>query len=404
MHKILVVDDDKITHSFIKRALAYKYDIINALSGEQALAELELNHPDVILLDVEMPGMNGYVVCEIIKANPKLSDIPIIFLSARAELRDRLQGFEAGADDYIIKPFHTDELLAKIDILIQYHIQRQELTEQVNEARKTAFIAISSTSDLGQAINFIEKTHRINNFDQLSDAFFTVTRYMDLKCTIMIRAQDEILYFSSTYNTVSPMEAELIANLANESRFYDFGNRTQINFPRISLLIKNMPLDDMERYGRIKDFFPAMLTTADIKISQICSQSAVIDQMRENREAFGLIASLLNHIKTKLNANQKQGVKIMRAMLMELDRNLPAMALIDTQEQYILDRIDHAIEEAHKTISDNQIVNTAFHGVLENLATLLSKQQNLENLFLIPDDEDIKHDDDEGYQMDVELF
>jgi CheY-like chemotaxis protein len=99
MHKILVIDDDKITHAFVKRALANKYVITDTFNGEQGLAELKIQQPEVILLDVEMPGLNGYEVCERIKADEDTAEIPVIFFSARGDLRDRMQGFEAGADD-----------------------------------------------------------------------------------------------------------------------------------------------------------------------------------------------------------------------------------------------------------------------------------------------------------------
>lgn len=403
MHKILVVDDDKITHAFIKRSLIAEYDLTCTFNGDQALQELAQFLPEIILLDVEMPGMNGYEVCEIIKSNPDTADVPVIFLSARGELRDRMLGFEAGADDYIVKPFQPEDLKAKINVLIQYRMRHREIAKQVDEARKTAFIAISSTSDLGQAITFIEKSHTVSNFDQLVSAFFCVIQSMDLKCTIMIKGPEKNLFYSSTHNSVSPIESELVEKLSVEKRFFDFGCRTQINYPNIALLIKNMPLDDMERYGRIKDFFPAMLSTADIKISQIRSQFAVINQLDETQQAFDRITALLETIKSGFESNQKQGIRIMRNMLMELDSQLPRMALEEDQEQYILDRVDKAIEEAHSAISSGQQINTSFSTVLENLKALLSQQQQLQASFLASEIDEGK-DDDEGYEMDVELF
>lgn len=403
MHKILIVDDDKITHAFIKRSLLAEYDLVSTFNGHQALEELQNSVPEIILLDVEMPGMNGYEVCENIKSNPDTTDIPVIFLSARGELRDRMLGFEAGADDYIVKPFQPEDLKAKINVLIQYRLRHREIAQQVDEARKTAFIAISSTSDLGQAITFIEKSHTVSNFDQLVHAFFCVTQSMDLKCTIMIKSPEKNLFYSSTHNSVSPIESELIEKLSVEKRFFDFGCRTQINYPNIALLIKNMPLDDMERYGRIKDFFPAMLSTADIKISQIRSQFAVINQLNETQQAFDRITGLLDTIKSGFESNQKQGIRIMRTMLMELDSQLPRMALEEDQEQYILDRVDKAIEEAHLAISSGQQINTSFSTVLESLKALLSQQQQLQASFLASEIDEGK-DDDEGYEMDVELF
>ena len=403
MHRILIVDDDKITHAFIKRSLLAEYDLISTFNGQQALDELQHSIPEIILLDVEMPGMNGYEVCENIKSNPDTADIPVIFLSARGELRDRMLGFEAGADDYIVKPFQPEDLKAKINVLIQYRLRHKEIAKQVDEARKTAFIAISSTSDLGQAITFIEKSHTVSNFEQLINAFFCVTQSMDLKCTVMIKTPAENLFYSSTHNSVSPIESELVEKLSVEKRFFDFGCRTQINYPNIALLIKNMPLDDMERYGRIKDFFPAMLSTADIKISQLCSQTAVLKQMDETQLAFENITALLDSIKSGLESSQKQGIRIMRNMLMELDTQLPRMALEEDQEQYILDRVDKAIEEAHSAISSTEKINSSFRSVLESLKELLSKQQQLQASFLAAEVDNGK-DEDEGYEMDVELF
>lgn len=403
MHKILVVDDDKITHAFIKRSLVAEYDLTSTFNGEQALEALGRFLPEIILLDVEMPGMNGYEVCERIKSNPDTADVPVIFLSARGELRDRMLGFEAGADDYIVKPFQPEDLKAKIKVLIQYRLRHWEIAQQVDEARKTAFIAISSTSDLGQAITFIEKSHTVNNFDQLVHAFFCVSQSMDLKCTIMIKTPDGNLFYSSSHNSVSPIESELVEKLSVEKRFFDFGCRTQINYPNIALLIKNMPLDDMERYGRIKDFFPAMLSTADIKIAQLCSQAAVLKQLDETQLAFERITGLLDAIKAGLQANQKQGIKVMRSMLMDLDAQLPRMGLEEDQEQYILDRVDKAIEEAHTAISNSEQTNQSFRTVLENLKELLVKQQQLHTMFLAAELDPGK-DEDEGYEMDVELF
>lgn len=93
----------------------------------------------------------------------------------------------------------------------------------------------------------------------------------------------------------------------------------------------------------------------------------------------------------------------MRNMLMELDKQLPRMALEEDQEQYILDRVDKAIEEAHSAISSGQQINTSFSTVLENLKELLSQQQQLQASFLASEIDEGK-DDDEGYEMDVELF
>jgi DNA-binding response OmpR family regulator len=405
MHKILVVDDDKLTHSFIIEALRTRFEFVSVFNAEEALDVIEKIKPSVILLAVEMPKMNGYEACELIKANPQTVSIPIIFLSKRDQLRDRMPGFEAGADECMVKPFHAEDLLAKLNIIIQYQEERQKLTIQINEAQKTAFLAISSSSDLGLAIRFIEEAHQVSSFHQLSIAFFRVTQSMSLNCTLMVNVQDQRVFFSSSYNSVSPMESELITRLSSDKRFIDFGCRTQINYPTISLLIKNMPLDDMERYGRLKDFFPAMLSFADTKITQICSQIALKNQLEELQNAYESISEKLLKVKSALEANQNASIKIMRDMMMELDANISRMALDEEQERYIVNRVDNAIDQVHKAASSNKSINQSFEWVLENLKSVLTSQKQIHDFLEQSEVFGEKEGSSAvGYEMDIELF
>ena len=110
--KILVVDDDENICRLLKMYLANEgFQILVAYDGSKALEYVEKEKVDLIILDVMMPVMDGWDVC---KAVRKISTVPIIMLTARDMLEDKLQGFEAGADDYIVKPFETKELVARV--------------------------------------------------------------------------------------------------------------------------------------------------------------------------------------------------------------------------------------------------------------------------------------------------
>ncbi|MBT4289499.1 MAG: response regulator [Deltaproteobacteria bacterium] len=117
--KILVVDDDPMNLKFLKEILSDEYNIIAALSGEEALEIIFDFMPEILLLDIMMPGIDGYEVCKKIRANEKLANIKILLVSAKAMLNEKLMGYEVGADDYITKPFEHEELLAKIKIFIR---------------------------------------------------------------------------------------------------------------------------------------------------------------------------------------------------------------------------------------------------------------------------------------------
>ena len=108
--KLLIVEDERVIVDMIQSYYQYQYDILTAYSGQEALQK-DGNNPDLILLDINMPDIDGLTVCQKIR---DYITCPILFLTARIESGDKIIGFQAGADDYIVKPFDLDELGARI--------------------------------------------------------------------------------------------------------------------------------------------------------------------------------------------------------------------------------------------------------------------------------------------------
>ncbi len=118
--KILIVDDEKINLDVIVSLLKSNYQTVATKKGDLALKHLEKPPlPDLILLDIMMPGMDGYEVCRKIKKIPKARDIPVIFITAKAEEQDEAKGFQAGAVDYITKPFSPLIVMARVKTHIE---------------------------------------------------------------------------------------------------------------------------------------------------------------------------------------------------------------------------------------------------------------------------------------------
>ncbi len=117
--RILSVDDDELNQTFIAEILGDFCDVQVAMDGEEALAIVDQFKPDVILLDVIMPGMSGYEVCRALRAMPQQARVKIIFTSAKTRPREREEGYVAGGNDYISKPFSYDELVGKVNIFAQ---------------------------------------------------------------------------------------------------------------------------------------------------------------------------------------------------------------------------------------------------------------------------------------------
>jgi two-component system, cell cycle sensor histidine kinase and response regulator CckA len=131
---ILVVDDESDSRTLLTTILtAEGYRVRPADGGELALASIAVERPDLILLDIRMPGLDGFEVCRRLKENPETAPIPLMFLSAIGEVNERVEGFRLGAVDFVGKPFQRDELLARVRTHLELGLLRADLEKQVSE-------------------------------------------------------------------------------------------------------------------------------------------------------------------------------------------------------------------------------------------------------------------------------
>jgi DNA-binding response OmpR family regulator len=134
LEEILVVDDTPANLKLLSQILTDQgYKVRVAVNGAQALASIDLAVPDLILLDVKMPGINGFEVCRQLKANPKTNKVPVIFISALDDLKDKLKGFSVGGVDYISKPFQIEEVKARVESHL--FIRRAQQILEINNKR-----------------------------------------------------------------------------------------------------------------------------------------------------------------------------------------------------------------------------------------------------------------------------
>jgi signal transduction histidine kinase len=156
---ILIVDDivDNL-HMLADMLEVQGHEVHIAMSGTEALEFMEKQKPDLILLDIQMPGMDGYEVCKRVKANENTTDIPVIFLSALNEISDIIKGFDVGGVDYVSKPFQFREVLARVDSQLAVSQQRKEI-EALREHDRQQFNALADLKD-----KFIQGTvHDLKN-------------------------------------------------------------------------------------------------------------------------------------------------------------------------------------------------------------------------------------------------
>ncbi|WP_460231907.1 response regulator transcription factor [Aurantivibrio plasticivorans] len=399
--KVLVIDDDKITHKVISKALLDKFDVYSAFDGKAGILEASQESPQVILLDVEMPGMNGYEVCDALKNQASTKDIPVVFLSSRSSLRERMLGYEVGADDYLTKPASAEIIQAKLKKLTERVELQTELSTKAKSAEQTALQAIAGSSELGKAIRFVESSFSLTSYSELASKLFELLEGLGLKCCLLFKTDAGDECFTQGRGVASPLEQDLMKMLHSEQRFYDFGCRTQVNYPSVALLVKNMPLDNRENYGRIKDLIPFVLAASDEKVRILNTEHALREQAANLSRSVDAVKTTLKEITSNMQGNQEAVTQVVRDMLDKLEMALPKMGLEDDQESYIIQSVDTAFASAAALIDQNTGLKASLEGVIRLLSYLTDEQnQILETaIHTTP-----SQTDDGASLSDIELF
>lgn len=183
---ILIVDDNAINLTLLIESLNQKteFELLSADSGEGALDILRDNQPDIILLDIMMPGIDGFETCRRVKANSATADIPIIFMTALSETSDKVKGFRVGAVDYITKPIQHEELIARINTHMtirnlqkQLKVANDDLEGRVNIRTSELAVANSEMAQINADLKSeIEKRHRA--YENLNNVNLAYSRFV----------------------------------------------------------------------------------------------------------------------------------------------------------------------------------------------------------------------------------
>ena len=161
-NRILIVDDNEINTAVLRDILEEHYQVATAFSGEEALGIISSFRPDLVLLDIMMPGIDGFETCRRIRANPNLNRSKIIMVSGKGRVSERVKGYDMGADDYIVKPFEVDELLAKVRVYL-----RLKSVEEVDDLKSNllTFLHHETNTPLNAIIVPVETLLEDENMD-----------------------------------------------------------------------------------------------------------------------------------------------------------------------------------------------------------------------------------------------
>jgi CheY-like chemotaxis protein len=232
--KILIVDDSADNRFLLRMLLEDDHLVSEADSGEACLSSIEQDKPDLLLLDVKMPGLDGYQVCQELRKKSETEDLPIIFVSGLDSSEERLAGFEAGGDEYIIKPVDETDLLTKVSSYLNKKKEREAVHHDASQSMKMALEAMTVSSELGQIIGFVKSGQSLKTHKSIGEAMLSIADDFQLNASVMVKAETPF-FFGCDANSV---EANFLAKAAESSeRMLMIGVRFVIRDKNIVMII-----------------------------------------------------------------------------------------------------------------------------------------------------------------------
>ncbi|MCW8909900.1 MAG: response regulator [Gammaproteobacteria bacterium] len=370
-NSILIVDDVPENIDILVGLLSSSYTISAARSGEIALKIIRSSPPDLILLDILMPEMDGYEVCKQLRSDPITETIPVVFVSAADSIEERLKGYDVGGDDYVVKPFNSDELIKKINVLLHHKNEVEKLASNASEAMKVAMVAMTSAGELGNVLDFLSKSFTCHSSNELAKAMLDNLYGNNLHCAVQIRQGNNKINMSNN-GIASPLEVAVIDKLKDIKRIYDFGSRTVINYPHVSLLIKNMPVDDPDLYGRIKDNIAILVEGAEERIKAIAIEEEVKDKQESLQRIVLMTEQALSEIDARNKEHKLASTQIMENLLREIEEAFLRLGLTEEQELEMISMANRNVEKALSLYEEGLGVDEHLFAVMEQLQKSVS--------------------------------
>ncbi len=366
---ILIVDDAADNRLLLSMILEDDYQILEADSGMRCLELVSELSPNLILLDVNMPGMSGYEVCVKLRQQVETKNIPVIFVSALDSAEERLEGFEAGCDEYITKPINEEDLTSKISFRLSYQKELSRVQLEARDAMNVAMEAMTSSSELGQVIQFVKSVQELNSIKAVGTAVINMVKDFGLTACALLKGAVPVHIACDELS----MEAKVLDRFQySAERVINVGIRTIIHSDDFVLLVKDMPLEDESRYGRLKDHLAVLCDIANGRLLTLNAQLNLVNQRKEIlNKVISIIQNKIEEMTDKMKTHHAKIMHSMGAMVDELEDMLFGLGLEEDQEKALRDLASKTSTQFSEANQSTDKLNEDLGLILETLYKVL---------------------------------
>ena len=355
-------------------SVAFETDIVEDAS---AVADSLAAHTYRVMV-IDLADQPVESVSEFVRAliDPKATPIPIVVLAEIGSLDDKVEIYDLGIDDLIDNTVSHEEVVARCRKAMYHNIAMQQISKQLYTATETARNAMVDNSDLGANVQFLLALNSCDNLDQVGQLFFRTIQRYGLSCSLQMRSLMDIKNMEPT-GMSKDLVAQLLTQLKDDGRFLDLGRRTIVNYERVSLLIKNMPESDPDKYGSIKDNTFALIQGVNSRVIALEDRFRLEQEKKSVERLSRDVYSVIGLIK---GAYQQVMLDIARKVDVTAEKiqiKIPALAITEADELYLDEVIQECIVETTKIFNEGLKVNEIFDGLeasVEEALALIEQQ------------------------------
>ena len=333
-YTIFIVDDVEAGRRMLESALGQLYNVESFDSGKACLERSAVTMPDLFLLDVDMPEMDGYTLCRHIKNQAGSENTSAIFISGLDDLESRLAGYDAGGEDFIVKPFKIAELKQKIEILRRICEERMALRSKLDESDLLTTLVLSNLDEYAVLVQFLRSLNSCERYSDVAQAILTMLKNFHLEGALQFRLST----FELTINhagEVSPLHASIINQVRSLGTIAEFRNRAAFNFDHVSVLVNNMPLSDPDTCGRLRDHLAIAVETVEAKLLALQTRLENVETKEEISSLLQTLGNAVLGFSKKYEDARFAGSETTRLLLDELDSEFVSLGMREFQEESI---------------------------------------------------------------------
>ena len=364
--KVLIVDDEMDYCDMIAAMLENDFQCATAYSGQEALDMLHSFEPQVVVTDVNMPVMSGFELCQAIKKSPEKNTIAVFMVSGMDTIEAKLDAFNAGADDFIGKPFEFNELIHKVSRTADYILQRKTLSSAEIQSRELAMASMKDASQYGYVMQFFKNLSYCTNEREMAAVFMEAMDFFDLRATLMLDSGTP-LFFDKTHDQISPIEQNMYELLRGQGRLYDFYPRLMVNDAHVSFLVKNVPQNDAQK-GKVRDIVAILVEGLEAKLLDISRQQVLSTVLQEIRDT-------LQSVSQGMAAHNQQVEGVFNDMLTEIAASFHQLDLTEEQEEFFAKLIEQGGNKMGSMNASLLDVKTQLEQSLSKLEQIHSKSE-----------------------------